>query len=76
MYGAQQIYGPSPQGGFNPSAQQVQGPSPMQVAGATAYYPMQTTGGFDMNSMMNMIMMIMMLSMVMSMMKPLTQSAS
>ncbi len=68
MYGTQQ---------FNFGGQQ-RPPTPQQYAtyGGYSYVPAQTTGTFDMNSMMNMIMMIMMLSMVMGMMKPLVKGSS
>jgi hypothetical protein len=56
-------------------SQQVQGPMPMQVSGPQGFFPMQTatqtTGGFNMDSMMDMIMMIMMMGIMMGMMKPL-----
>jgi hypothetical protein len=68
MFGMQQVFGPPAQ-----APQQVQGPAPQQISGATAYYPMQTTG-FDMSTMMNMMMMIMMMGMMMGMMKPMFSS--
>ena len=61
------------------TAQQVQGPvapaqyGGMQVAGATAYYPLQTdqwSGMFSM--MMPMIMMVMMMAIMMPMLKGVT----
>ena len=60
MFGAQQF----------PGGAQMR---PQQYYGSTGqyYYPAQTTGGFDMSSMMNMIMMIMMMAIMMSMLKPI-----
>ena len=71
MFGAQQIHGPIPQGGFGSA--QVVGPSPMQIGGPQALIPMQAPGGFDMNAMMNMIMMIMMMGIMVGMMKPMME---
>ncbi len=67
MYGAQQFLG----------GQQVRGATPQQYLtyGGYSYVPQQTTGGFDMNSMMNMIMMIMMMGIMMSMLKPIMGAA-
>ncbi|MCL0076481.1 cell division protein FtsH [Dehalococcoidia bacterium] len=72
MFGAQQVHGPTPQGGFGSA--QVTGPSPMQIGGPPAYLPMQAVPvGFDMNAMMNMIMMIVMMGIMVGMMKPMME---
>jgi hypothetical protein len=65
MFGAQQFFG----------GQQVRPPSPQQYLTYSGqyYYPSQTTGGFDMSSMMNMIMMM---AIMMSMLKPIMGSVS
>jgi hypothetical protein len=67
-FGPQQFFG----------GQQVRPPQPQQYLTYSGqyYYPTQTTGGFDMSSMMNMIMMIMMMAIMMSMMKPLMSGFS
>ena len=64
MYTAQQVQGPvapAPYGG-------------MQVAGATAYYPLQTEDPWSgmMGMMMPMIMMVMMMAIMMPMLKGVT----
>jgi len=72
MFGAQQIHGPIPQGGFGSA--QVIGPSPLQIGGPQAFIPMQVApAGFDMNAMMNMIMMIMMMGIMMGMVRPMME---
>ncbi len=64
MFGTQQFFG-----------QQAR-PQQYLGYGGQYYYPTQTTGGFDMTTMMNMIMMIMMLAVVMSMLKPIMKATS
>lgn len=39
--------------------------------GYSTYYPTQTTGGFDLNTMIQPMMMIMVMGMMMGMMKPM-----